>query len=82
MSCWISIKQTGVGSSELEEIKLLQKKVQEAAVSSVPSTKAVGHLAEAGERTRSNDVKTETEKVMSQFRNECRLTGQGQRGRM
>lgn len=48
----------------------------------MPSTKAVGHLAEAGERTRSNDVKTETEKVMSQFRNECRLTGQGQRGRM
>lgn len=60
----------------------LQKKVQEAALSNVSSTKAVSHLAEAGKRTHSSDMKTETEKVMSQCRNKCRITGQGQRGRM
>lgn len=46
------------------------------------STKAVGHLAGARERIHSKDMKTETGKVMSQCRNACRITGQGQRGRI
>lgn len=55
--------------------------MQGAAGSTVSSTEPVGHLAKARERALPGDLKTETGEVRSQYRNECRIAVQAQRGR-